>query len=162
MQNLPLELLVSMAMVALTVVIHLGGLDLLLSLTELHLRLFKSADVRYPRLIVPLSIVLGLFAVHGLEIWSYAVLYLRLRMVPDLEQALFVSTSSYATLGEAHAGLPQAWRVTVALEGVNGMLLLGWSTAFLFQVLHHLVGGAEGRGLRRGVIARLRRREDEG
>jgi hypothetical protein len=153
MSNLPTELLISTVMVSLTVVVHLAGLDLLLSLTGLHLKLFKTPWPRIDRLLVPLGIALGLFVLHGLEIWLYAFAYRLLGILPDLEQALYVSTSAYSTVGEAGAALPPPWRVLGVLEAVNGMLLLGWSTAFLFRILDHLQAERQ-HPLPRGAISR--------
>jgi hypothetical protein len=151
--TLPYELLTSTVLVAVTVVIHLVGLDLLMSLAGLHLRRFTTAWLHVDRLVVPLGIVLGLFAVHGVEIWLYAFAYRLLGALPDLEQALYFSASAYSTAGET--GLPVGWRVVGALEAVNGMLLIGWSTAFLFQVLNRLLSPAdEDHPLPRGAIAR--------
>lgn len=158
MSNLPHELLASTVMVSLTILIHLAGVDLLLSLTRLHLRVFRTVLVHLHRLIVPLGIVLGLFVVHGLEIWLYAGAYVLLGLSPDLEHGLFVSISTYSTLGEAGAVLSPQWRIFGALEAINGMLLIGWSTAFLFQILHHLLAPDEDEDLPRGVISRPRRR----
>ncbi len=153
---LPHELLVSTVLVAATVVIHLVGLDVLMSMTGVHLRWFKTSWLHLDRLIVPLGIVLGLFALHGVEIWLYAFAYRALGALPDLEQALYFSTGSYSTLGEAGPILPPEWRVVGALEAVNGMLLIGWSTAFLFQVVSHLMEPSdEDHPLPRGAIARL-------
>ena len=157
MNNLAHELLASTGLVSLTVIIHLAGLDLLLTLTGLHLRRFQSVLANLNRLLVPLGIVLGLFLLHGLEIWLYAAVYRGVGLLPDLEQALFVSISTYSTLGSS-TQLPSDWRVLAALEAVNGMLLIGWSTAFLFQVLHHLLAPAEGHPFPRGAIARGARR----
>ena len=156
--NLSNELLLATVMVGATVVVHLAGLDALLSLTGLHLRFFKTAWLRLDRLLVPLGIVLGLFVLHGLEIWLYALVYLQLRLQPGLEAALYFSTSAYSTIGEAGAVLPHAWRVVGVLEGVNGMLLIGWSTAFLFQILDHLLAVRERDEIPRGAIAARRRR----
>jgi energy-coupling factor transporter transmembrane protein EcfT len=157
MNNLPTELLASTLLVSITVLAHLIGLDMLLSLTGLHLRLFKDARMRLDRLVVPLGIVLGLFVLHGLEIWIYAFAYRFLDIVPTLEGALYYSTSAYSTIGEADASLPQAWRVLGVLEAVNGMLLIGWSTAFLFQVLHHLLAPLDQDRLPKGAISHARR-----
>jgi hypothetical protein len=137
-----------------TVVVHLAGLDGLLSLTRLHLSRFKTAWLGVDRMIVPLGIVLGLFLLHGAEIWIYALVYRGLGVMPDLEQALFVSISTYSTLGEAGALLGPSWRIMGGLEAVNGLLLLGWSTAFLFQVLRHLLATEDDQRLPRGAIAR--------
>lgn len=156
MSNLPVELGVSAVMVCLTVVVHLAGLDLLLSLTRLHLRFLKTGWSPLDRLIVPLGIALGLFALHGLEIWLYAFSFRLLDILPTIEQALYVSTSAYSTVGEAGAALPAPWRIVGVLEAVNGMLLIGWSTAFLFGVLEHLQAEPE-HPLPRGAISRRRR-----
>lgn len=153
--NLLHQLAVATGLVAATVVIHLVGLDLLMRLTGLHLRRFLSAWLDLNRLIVPLGIVLGLFVLHGTEIWFYAIAYRMLGAVATIEQALYFSTSAYSTLGEAGAVLPVTWRIVGVLEGVNGMLLIGWSTAFLFQVLDHLLRPRdEDHPLPRGAIAR--------
>ena len=161
MSNLPHELLLSTVMVGLTVVIRLAGLDVLLSLTRLHLKFLKTAWVRLDRLVVPLGIVLGLFVLHGLEIWLYAAAYVLLGILPDVETALYVSTSAYSTVGEAGAVAPAPWRIVGVLEAVNGMLLIGWSTAFLFQILDHLLAVSDQHEIPRGAIARRRRRRED-
>ncbi len=155
--NLLHELAVSTSLVAATVAIHLVGLDLLMTLAGVHLRHFTTSWLHLDRLLSPLGMVLGLFGLHGLEIWFYAFAYLTLDALPTLEQALYFSTSAYSTLGEAGAFLPVKWRIVGALEGVNGMLLIGWSTAFLFQVLNRLLEPDEGEHpLPRGAIAKRR------
>ena len=75
--------------------------------------------------------------------------------LPTIEQALYYSISAYSTIGEAGPILPPAWRVVGALEAINGMLLLGWSTAFLYKILDHLlVSDGQDHPLPRGAIAR--------
>jgi voltage-gated potassium channel len=152
--NLPHELVLATGLVAGTVVIHLVGLEALMRLTDLYLRRFLSAWVHVDRLLVPLGIVLGLFVLHGAEIWLYAAFFKFTGILPTLEEALYFSTSAYSTLGEAGAFLPKEWRVLGTLEGINGMLLMGWSTAFLFQVLSHLMESDEDHPLPKGAISR--------
>jgi hypothetical protein len=43
------------------------------------------------------------------------------------------------------------------LEGVNGMLLIGWSTAFLFQLLDHIMSDDDEIKAQKGAIARRRK-----
>ena len=73
--NLPHELVIATGLVAGTVVIHLVGLEVLMRLTDLYLRRFVSISVHVDRLLVPLGIVLGLFILHGAEIWLYVGYY---------------------------------------------------------------------------------------
>lgn len=153
MSPLAVELLVATALVTLTVVLHLVGLEVLIRLIGLHLRFFKTAWVQVDRLVVPLGIALGLFFLHGLEIWIYAAAYLLLGVMPDVEAALYLSASSYSTLGEANAALPKDWRILGVLESVAGMLLIGWSTAFLFQTLRWIMTPDSAHPLPEGAIA---------
>lgn len=153
--NLLHELAASTGLVSATVVIHLLGIDLLQVLTRWHLDRFTTW-IHLDRLIVPLGLVLGLFVLHGVEIWLYAFFYWLMGMLPSLEQALYFSTSAYSTVGETGAILPSAWRIVGVLEAINGMLLIGWTTAFLFQILEHLMREEPGsHPLPRGAIARL-------
>lgn len=156
MSNLLTELGLSTVIVCATVLIHLIGLDLLQLLTRLHLERFATW-IHLDRMVVPVGIVLGLFVVHGLEIWLYALVYWKLNIMPDLENALYFSTSAYSTLGETGSVLPVEWRVVGVLEAVNGMLLIGWSTAFLFQLLDHLMTDDEEVQAQKGAISRRRR-----
>jgi len=159
MGNLPQALAVATGLVGATVVMHMVGLDVLMRLTRLHLRWFLSIWHDLDRLLVPMGIVTGLFVLHGAEIWLYALAYKLLGLLPTTEAALYYSTVSYSTLGEGGAPLPEAWRMLGALEAINGMLMLGWSTAFLFQVLSHLLEPGETHALPKGAISRTARRE---
>jgi hypothetical protein len=157
--NLAAQLLLSTALVSATVVVHLIGLGILQRLVRLHLERFLIL-VHLDRVIVPLGVVLGLFVVHGAEIWLYALTYEAMGLTGTLEDALFISTSSYSTIGEAAGLMPADWRLVGVLEGVNGMLLIGWSTAFLFQLLNHLMTDDEEIQAQRGAISRRRRSRD--
>jgi hypothetical protein len=159
---LPHQLLIATCMVTATVVIHLIGLDLLQAILRWHLRrLIRWAEL--DRKIVPLFIVLALFILHGVEIWLYAFVYWRSGALPSLQRALHVSISAYSSLGEVGTALPATWDIVGALEAINGILLIGWSTAFLFQILRHLMWDDEAEArLPRGAIARRWPRENVG
>ena len=81
------------------------------------------------------TIVLTLIAIHGLEIWAYALLYLAIGAVPGLENALYYSTISYSTVGYNDTLMHEEWKLLGAFESIAGMILLGWSTAFFFRML---------------------------
>jgi hypothetical protein len=73
-------------------------------------------------------IVLGLVVIHTVEVWLYAVMYLR------IGAPLYFSTASFTTIGYGDIVLEKGWRLFDAVEGANGLLLFGWSTAFLISV----------------------------
>lgn len=132
---LPLQLAVAAPMVALTVVVHLIGLAGLGRLLRVLSARFRDRSGRVNRLAVLLPVAFGLVALHTLEIWMYAVLFHLVGASRDFEHALFHSLATYATVGYDEVALAQHWRVLGGIEGVNGVLMLGWSTAFLVAAI---------------------------
>jgi hypothetical protein len=83
--------------------------------------------------------VLGIIAVHSAEIWAWAALYLfGLRSFGEFEQALYFSTVTYASIGYGDLLMPRQWRILAAIEGGAGIMMFGWSTAFVVSLLTQL------------------------
>jgi hypothetical protein len=82
-----------------------------------------------------LVIVLAIFALHGVEIWAFALLYTAIGAVGTIEESLYYSTISYSTVGYSDIHIVAGWRLLGAFESILGMVLLGWSTAFFFRML---------------------------
>jgi voltage-gated potassium channel len=101
-------------------------------------------------MLVLVGVSFGLFILHSVEIWSYATLYSTVRATRSFEDALYFSTATYATIGYGDLTLSKSWRVLGAIEGANGVILLGWSTAFFVSIvariraLEHDWSGASG------------------
>lgn len=79
-------------------------------------------------------IVLGLFLLHAVQIWIYALVYLLIGQLDTVESALYFSAATFTTVGYGDVILDKNWRMLAAAESANGFLLLGWSTAFLVSV----------------------------
>lgn len=130
------QLMLASLMVLVTVVVHLVGLAILMRVLRSHHRLVR------PVRIMPLTILLvaavGIFAIHTIEIWLYAALYVQLGATAGFEESLYFSTVTYASIGYGDVLLPQAWRILGAIEGATGVIMLGWSTAFLVSLLARL------------------------
>ncbi|MBL8536430.1 MAG: two pore domain potassium channel family protein [Hyphomonadaceae bacterium] len=136
--QLSLNLIAATAMVAITVMLHFFGLLALTRLTgRAHERLRPHENpLRQAAMI--LLIVFGIFALHTIQIWLYAVLYLGLGELRTFEEALYFSTVTFVTLGYGDVVLSPNWRVLSAIEGANGTLLVAWSTAYLLTVTTRL------------------------
>lgn len=137
------QLLVGLGMIALCVVIHGIGL-----FTLRRIVLGEHPERRFARL-EPLSMRGGLFTlitvfalifIHFVEIWCFAFLYHYLGALRSFQEALYFSTISYATIGYSDAAIAEEWRMVAALEGILGVILLGWSTAFFVRILGRLEG----------------------
>ena len=121
-------------MVGLTVTIHFGGLLGLMWLLRTRGHRFRAHESAAGQGAAILFVVLGLVAIHAVEIWLYAGAFLAIGALPDFEAALYFSTTSFTTLGYGDVVLDHRWRLFGAIEGANGLLLFGWSTAFLISV----------------------------
>ena len=51
-----------------------------------------------------------------------------------LEEALYFSTVTFASLGAGDIVLSPRWRLLSAIEAANGVILFAWSTTFLLGV----------------------------
>jgi hypothetical protein len=136
-----IELFIATAMVLATVFIHAVGLQLLGRLTRYERLEERKLAVRPLSLAAvgfTMSVVIGLFALHAIEIWLYAALYLELGALDTLRQAVYFSTQTYAAIGFGDDDLAAQWQLLAAIEGVNGVILLGWSTAFFVTSMRRL------------------------
>lgn len=79
-------------------------------------------------------IVMGLFALHSIQIWFFALTYIAIGEFNALEPALYFATSTFTTVGFGDIVLGEKWRMLAAAGSANGFLLIGWSTAFLVSV----------------------------
>jgi hypothetical protein len=121
-------------MVGLTVIIHFVGLLALMWVLRARGHRLRAHESAVGQGVAIVFVVLGLVAIHTIEIWLYGVVYLSLGALPDFESALYFSTTSFTTIGYGDVVLEKNWRLFGAVEGANGLLLFGWSTAFLIAV----------------------------
>ncbi|WP_310495928.1 ion channel [Sandarakinorhabdus sp.] len=135
------ELFTATAMVLLTVFIHAVGLVLLGRLTRYEAREEQKLNIKplsMAGVSLTVAVVLGLFVLHAAEIWLYAALYLELGAIDTLRHAVYFSTQTYAAIGFGDELLDPGWQLLAAIEGINGVILLGWSTAFFVTGMRRL------------------------
>jgi hypothetical protein len=132
------NLILASVMVALTVFFHFWGL---LALTWLlrgsSARLHPHKNRRRQASLI-LLVVFGIFALHTTEIWFYAALYRGLGETAGFEAALYFATITFVSLGNGDVLLSDQWRLLGAIEAADGVILIGWSTAFLISVTSRL------------------------
>jgi hypothetical protein len=125
-------------MVAVTVLISFFGfIGLTWLMSGSHDRIRPHQSKGRAALLI-LLVVFGLFGLHTVQIWLYAALFILLGEIATLEEALYFSTVSFSSLGYGDVLLGSKWRLVGAIEGVNGLLLIAWSTSFLLTVTSRL------------------------
>jgi len=123
-------------LIVLTVVIHVFGLLLIKeSVDGVDSRVVE----RYGSNVV-FTVIIGTAALlatllHATEGLIWAASYRLLGALPDNRSAVLYSFSAITSYGHANVFLEQRWELMGALEALNGMLLFGLTTAFLFGVI---------------------------
>lgn len=134
------ELSLATVMVLVTVTIHGTGLMFLgRMLASLDDRWGAAQMLSWHGWFVTVAVVMGLFLLHGLEIWLYALLFSKLGAVPEFREAVYFSTSSYGSIGYGDSAIAGQWKLLGAIEGINGSILLGWSVAFFVTVMARML-----------------------
>jgi hypothetical protein len=127
------NLVLGSGLVTLSVIIHTAGLIAVGWMTPLLARGLGFHQHDVGRTLVMAGMVLGILSLLTLEVWSWAIAYAAVHATGSFADALFLSTTSFSTLGYGAVVFDPAWRLLTALEGINGFLLIGWSTAFLVR-----------------------------
>jgi hypothetical protein len=132
------ELALATVMVSLTVAIHASGIYFLSRLLRLEERDEAREHIHamsWRGFAATISVILGLFILHGIEIWLYAFLYVVIGSVDGLREAVYFSTITYGAIGYNDNAMAEEWRLVSGIEGINGIILIGWSTAFFVTLI---------------------------
>jgi len=135
--------LIGSVLIAITVVIHAAG-------TTAWVRYLgrkytgKSIIGRRRATLVLVNTALIVFALHAIEIVIWAGAYQILMPVNELgsfEEAVYFSFVTFTTLGYGDITLSEGWRLLSGIEALNGILLVGWTTAMIFSVVQNIWRG---------------------
>lgn len=88
--------------------------------------------------IMTAGLVLLLFGVAVVESGFYAVTFVKVGAMPDFESALYFSVVTFTTLGYGDLVVDEPWRLLTAAEGINGLMMFGWTTGLIVAVLTRL------------------------
>src|SRR5579864_1824496 len=128
---MPANLGLGTLLVSLTVLIHSLGLILLSQTMPRLIRWFRLHRHSFGKAIAMVATVLGIFFIHTIEVWIWAIVFIALGAIGTFQDALYFSTATFSTIGYGDILLNPAWRLLGSLEGINGFILIGWSTAYL-------------------------------
>jgi hypothetical protein len=84
--------------------------------------------------------ILAVFCSHIAHIWLWAIFYYFIPNDPieSFHTALYFSTVTMTTVGYGDIVLAKPWNLLSAIQGANGFICFGWSTAFIFEVTSEL------------------------
>ena len=135
--------LIGSALIAITVLIHAIGTTAWVR----HLGKKYVGDLPWNgrrSMLVLVNTALVVFALHTVEIIIWASAYLALVPIDELasfEEAVYFSFVTFTTLGYGEITLSAGWRLLSGIEALNGIILVGWTTAMIFSVVQHIWRG---------------------
>ncbi len=124
-------------LIVLTVLFHVSGL-VVISQRVVHGKIGRLIEHRHPR--VAFVAMLGAATLlatclHGLEAGIWALAYRMLGAIADFQSAMLYSLNAVTSYGHTDLALPSRWHLMGAMEALNGWLLFGLTTAFLFATI---------------------------
>jgi voltage-gated potassium channel Kch len=135
--------LIGSALIAVTVLIHaIGTTAWVRHLGRKYARHLPWSGQR--SMLVLVNTALVVFVLHTLEIVIWAAAYLALVPSSELasfEEAVYFSFVTFTTLGYGDISLSEGYRLLSGIEALNGIILVGWTTAMIFSVVQHIWQG---------------------
>jgi Ion channel len=89
----------------------------------------QTSRPRLHLMVVMISTAAALMLAHTLEVFSVV------GAAPTGSDLLYFAFVNYTTLGYGDVTPVKAWQLTGPITAMNGILMFGWSTAVLFEVL---------------------------
>ena len=132
------QILAALLPMALTVVCHSLGI----SAVHRFFKRFGHPIMRGPYHSARTAVLIGVVAIllvsHFVGVVVWASFYYLSGLINDLSHAMFYSINSYTTLGTGGIILNEGWRGFGNFEAMTGMLMFGWSTAVLADIINKL------------------------
>ncbi len=127
----------AVALLATCVIVQSVGMLVLIHWLARVRRVLESPSTRR-RVALLLRLFLGIVLLHLIQVGLWAVVFWQAQELPNLETALYFSLATYTTIGFGDVVVGPGWRVLAGIEGLTGILLVGWSTAFVFAVVNRM------------------------
>jgi Ion channel len=134
-----LPLGVAVAITFCTVIIQALAMMPMVHFVRYELRLGRAGVRFWKDIAIVTGATLVALAAHLVAIATWALVFSLCGEFSQLAEAVYHSGLNYTTLGDSDAVISSSWRLLVPLEGANGMLMFGVSTAMLFAIIQRLI-----------------------
>lgn len=126
-------------LIVLTVIVHIAGLGFVSERAMLICSHFLTRGRILAFALAMAATTLLAIILHGIEAGMWAIAYCWLGTMPDFKTAMLYSLGAMTTFGHQSLFLKESWRLMGAIEALNGWLLFGLSTAFLFWLIQQIM-----------------------
>ncbi len=115
------------------IVIHSFTMATIIKVVKAHVNIRKHSIASLSMIMS--AVVWVLMVAHALEILIWTIIYRMTGAGPDGSDLLYFAFVNYTTLGYGDIVPVVHWRLLGPVAAMNGILLFGWSTAVIFEVL---------------------------
>jgi hypothetical protein len=142
----------SLPLSVICVIIHVAGLYLIKQRFD---QVLADATRRNMKIIAMLFMAGPLYLSRfcSFEAAVRAMGFRWLHALPDNKSAMLYSLNAMTTFGHSGSNLESHWQLMGALEALNGLILFGLSTAFLYAIIQEAWTGLGKQALREPVLA---------
>lgn len=118
------------------VVFHVFGVGIINQHVARRLSRFSLARyLTFRSALVIGGTALAVIVLQCIEVLNWGLAYRILGALPDNRSAMLYSLNAMTSYGHIDLYLAQSWQMLGALEALNGWILFGLTTAFLFTVI---------------------------
>ena len=139
----PVRILIPLAVgsiaVLCTIFIHALTLGATVNFLRHEIRLGRAGTGFWVNLAIAGQVIAFAFLAHLIEIALWAVLFVVCGEFQEFGTAYYHSAVNYTTLGYGDLIMSPSWKLLGPLEGADGALMFGVSTAMIFAVTQRLI-----------------------
>jgi hypothetical protein len=125
---------------ALNIGIHAVIMSLLTFVAHQTVLVTRAAASQLRIMLIMMATVTVLMFAHALEVGVWALTYVSVHLVPERGDAYYFAFVNYTTLGYGDMLPVKGWRLLGPMAAMNGVLLFGWSTAVIYDILRTIAG----------------------
>ena len=129
------QVLVGLLVSLVNIAIHSVIMALLSWTAHESLRAVQTVWLPIRLALVMMAAVTVLMTAHLIEVITWGVTYAVVDAVPDQTDAFYFAFVNYTTLGYGDILPTKRWRILGPMAAMNGVLLFGWSTAVIYNIL---------------------------
>ena len=85
------------------------------------------------------GLVLLMFVTALIEVTIWAMTFVQVGAISEIETALYFSMVTFTTLGYGEIVLNEDARLLASFAAANGIIMFGWTTALIFAFIQRLI-----------------------
>ena len=142
------QFLVGAAVSVCNIVIHALVMTAVVRVTHRRIRIHPAGPTAGARktsrpsqrlIYVSVATISVLMAAHACEVMVWSLAYVIVGAAPAGADPVYFAFVNYTTLGYGDVTPVERWRLLGPMTAMNGVLMFGWSTAVIFEVLRRVV-----------------------